>query len=73
MGLYFGGIYSGVSGGVGYIQKHFRVGIFMGLYMDGAYITGGGSRDGGLIFGVHSTSFKDQIMQNYQNILNAKL
>lgn len=72
MGLYFGGIYSGVSGGVGYIQKHFRVGIFMGLYMDGAYIRGE-SRDGGLIFGVHSTSFKDQIMQNYQNILNAKL
>ena len=42
MGWYFGGIYSGVSGEVGYIQKHFRVGIFMGLYMDGAYIRGGG-------------------------------
>ena len=41
MGLYFGGIYSGVSGGVGYIQKRFRVGILMGLYMDGADIRGG--------------------------------
>ena len=72
MGLYVGGIDSGVSGGVGYIQEHFRVGILMGLYMAGAYIRGG-SRDGGPIFGVYGKSFKDQIMQNYQNILNAKL
>ena len=55
------------------IYRNTFVLVFSWAYIWMGLILGGGSRDGGLIFGVHSTSFKDQIMQNYQNILNAKL